>query len=99
MARRRRREIVVRFREDRQQWEVDHRDVHGRRHRPLFKTEEEAHEHAGKVAKDLQAGFNNVDDPELTLSAYIDRWLTAAKPRNKSSRRRSAAIGTCSSPT
>jgi integrase len=79
MARRRRREIVVRFREDRQQWEVDHRDVHGRRHRPLFKTEEEAHEHAGKVAKDLQAGFHDVDDPGLTLSAYIERWLTRSE--------------------
>jgi len=79
MAKRRRREIVVRFREGRQQWEVDHRDVHGKRHRPLFTTEEAAHEHAGKVAKDLQAGFRDVDDPALTLSAYIDRWLTRSE--------------------
>src|SRR5262249_44021345 len=32
-----------------------------------------------EVAKDLQAGFHDVDDPALTLSAYIDRWLTRSE--------------------
>jgi integrase len=87
MAKRRRREIVVRFREDRQRWEVDHCDVRGKRHRPLFDTEQEAHTHAGKVADELRSGLSEIDDPDLTCGAYIDRWLARAEAEGEIERK------------
>jgi integrase len=72
------RRLVVRFREDRGTWEVDHRDHNGRRHRPLFATEEQALARAAELSRSLgQAPL--VDDPDITLSAYATRWLTAAQ--------------------
>lgn len=79
MARRRRRQIVVRFREDRAGYEVDYRDVRGKRHRPLFETEEAANEHVGKLAEELRSGLRDVDDPDLTLAVYVTRWLARAE--------------------
>jgi len=79
MAKRRRREIVVRFREDREKWEVDYKDVRSKRRRPLFDTEQEAYKHANQVGEELRAGLRDVDDPDLTVGAYIDRWLMRAE--------------------
>jgi integrase len=77
MAKRPKRLIVVRFRESREMWEVDYRDRHGKRHRPLFATETEALDEAAKFRKDLEKA-PLVDDPDLTLEQYAERWLQTA---------------------
>jgi hypothetical protein len=74
----RRRQIVVRFREDRGEWEVDYRDHHGKRHRPLFETEPLALGRAAELFNTL-AQTMLVDDPDLTLSTYVIRWLAGAQ--------------------
>ena len=67
--------IVVRFRTDRTLWEVDYRDVHGRRHRPLFATEADALARAADLRKELEQGVAMVDDPDLTLRGFAEGWL------------------------
>lgn len=67
--------IVVRFRGDRGRWEVDYRDQRGTRHRPLFATEAEALEEATRRRKDLEQGIQVLDDPDLTVRGYVERWL------------------------
>ena len=74
-----RRLIVVRFRENRGAWEVDYRDSHGKRHRPLFATEAEALDRAAEVRKELEHSAPLVDDPDITLSGYAVRWLDGAQ--------------------
>jgi len=73
------RRIVVRFRENRDAWEVDFRDHGGKRHRPLFVTEEQALAHAAEVSRTLTQAVPLVNDPEITLSSYVARWLEGAQ--------------------
>jgi len=75
MTTRAKRLIVVRFRADRGRWELDYRDQHGTRHRPLFESEAEALEEAAKKRKDLEQGIPLLDDPDLTVRGYAERWL------------------------
>jgi integrase len=78
MAKRVKRLIVVRFRASRDMWEVDYRDVRGMRHRPLYRSEAEALEEAATRRKDLEQGLPLLDDPDLTVRGYAERWLTCA---------------------
>jgi integrase len=71
------RTVVPRYRADRQKWEVDYRDHHGKRHRPLLASEELALAHAADVAKTLSQTPALVDDADVTLEAYVTRWLEA----------------------
>ncbi len=78
MAKRPKRLIVVRFRESRGMWEVDYRDARGARHRPLFGSEAEALAEAATLRKDLEQDLPLLDDPDLTVRGYADRWLAGA---------------------
>jgi integrase len=75
MAKRAKRLIVIRFRDNRAMWEVDYRDRLGKRHRPLYTTEALALEKAADLRADLEKTVALVDDPDLTLEPYIERWL------------------------
>src|SRR5215470_5173372 len=75
MAKRAKRLIVVRFRENRGMWEVDHRDHLGKRHRPMYATEAEALKKAAELRKGLEKTVAHVDDPDITLEQYTSRWL------------------------
>ena len=75
MAKRAKRLIVVRFRENRAMWEVDHRDRLGKRHRPMYATEAEALKKAAELRKGLEKTVAHVDDPDITLEQYTSRWL------------------------
>jgi integrase len=75
MAKRAKRLIVVRFRENRAMWEVDHRDHLGKRHRPMYATEAEALKKAAELRKGLEKTVAHVDDPDITLEQYTSRWL------------------------
>ena len=59
-------------------WEVDYRDRHGKRHRPLFATEADALSEAAKRREDLEKTVALVNDPDLTLDQYTARWLQTA---------------------
>jgi hypothetical protein len=72
------RTVVPRFRADRDKCEVDYRDHNGKRHRPLFATEELALAYATEVVKTLSQTVAAIDDPELRLDAYVARWLDTA---------------------
>ncbi len=76
MTTRAKRLVVVRFRADRGRWELDYRDQRGTRHRPLFESEAAALEEAAKKRKDLEQGIQLLDDPDLTVRGYAERWLT-----------------------
>ncbi len=67
--------LKVRFRKDRGLWEVDYRDDTGLRHRPLFETEEKAHEHAAEVLKTLGQSIPASVDREIRLRDYAKQWL------------------------
>jgi hypothetical protein len=71
----RKRRIVVRFRDNRQGWELDYLDHSGRRRRPVFPTEQAALDEAARVSRELAQGAPSVDDPDITLVTYADRWL------------------------
>ncbi len=71
----RKRRIVVRFRDNRQGWELDYLDHSGRRRRPVFATEQAALDEAARVSRELAQGAPSVDDPDTTLATYADRWL------------------------
>jgi integrase len=75
MARRAKRRVVVRFREDRSLWEVDYRDVRGKRHRPLLATEAEALARAASERDTLEQGLPQLDNPDRTLRNYVEGWL------------------------
>ncbi len=66
--------VFVRFREDRNRWEADYRDQTGKRHRPLFETEEQAHAHALEISQTIGRGVLPVADSEISLSEYVERW-------------------------
>jgi Phage integrase, N-terminal SAM-like domain len=57
---------------------VDYRDHHGKRHRPLFETEQLALGRAAELSNTLAQALL-VDDPDLTLSTYVTRWLAGAQ--------------------
>jgi integrase len=67
--------VKVRFRKDRGLWEVDYRDGEGRRHRPLFPTEEEAHQHATEVLRTVGLLLPAVANRDITLREYAEQWL------------------------
>jgi integrase len=70
--------VVVRFRQDRRKWEVDHANPPGvppARSRPLFATEAEATEYAAKMVKRLEAGAPVADDPNMTLERAFERYF------------------------
>jgi integrase len=85
--------IVIRFRQDRQKWEVDHANPPGvgpARSRPVFATEAEAQEHAAKVIKRLEVGAP-ADDPTMTLERAFERYFRAkARKRTLAEDRRNA---------
>ncbi len=67
--------LKVRFRKGRGLWEVDYRDDSGLRRRPLFQTEEKAHEHAAEVLKTLGQSIPAAVDREIRLRDYAKQWL------------------------
>jgi integrase len=67
--------LAIRYRKDRGVWEVDYRDAAGVRHRPLFSTEEAAHEFAAEVFQRIGQALPVVEDREITLQEYAVRWL------------------------
>jgi hypothetical protein len=73
--------VVIRFRRDRQKWEVDHPNPPGagpRRSRPMFATEEEAHTYAAKVVVQLnQAATLAPDDAPLPDRSILLRDFIA----------------------
>src|SRR5260370_2929149 len=74
--------VVVRYRQGRQKWEVDYLDPRdGKRYRPLFDIESEAHERANKIAQELTDGVPVVADRDITLKDYAPQWLAARKPQ------------------
>jgi integrase len=66
----------IRFRQDRNVWEVDYRDGEGRRRRPLFASEEAPHEHATEVLRSHGLLAVPAEDREISIRAYAARWLT-----------------------
>jgi integrase len=71
-----RRRVQVRFRADRELWEVDYRDSEGRRRRPLFRTEDAAHEHATDVLRSQGLLAVPAEDREISIRAYAARWFS-----------------------
>src|SRR3989442_3872097 len=81
------RKVVVRYRKDREMWQVDYRDFSGRRCRPLFKTEGDALDEAARVRR--QMGIVQLTaNPDVTLSEYaakvLDTGLGEIDPRTRS---------------
>ncbi|MGH7399494.1 MAG: hypothetical protein ACRELW_18385 [Candidatus Rokuibacteriota bacterium] len=66
--------LRIRFRRDRKLWGVDW-DAGGHRRRPLFSTEEAAHEHATEILRSQGVLPPPAEDREITLRAYATRWL------------------------
>jgi integrase len=78
--------VIIRFRQDRGKWEVDHANPPGvgpARSRPTFATEEEATKHAAKIVERLQAGAPIADDPTMTLERAFERYFRV-KARKRS---------------
>jgi integrase len=78
--------VVVRFRRDRERWEVDHVNPRGspfRRTRRLFGSEEEALKYAAEIAPRLDAVAPPVKDQTMTLGAAFELYFEA-KARKKS---------------
>jgi len=70
------RQVTPRFRRDRDAWEVDYRDLHGKRHRPLFLDEEKAQEFAADLIKKLKSSVF-VDTTTMTLGQAFNRYFMA----------------------
>ena len=78
--------VVIRFRQDRQKWELDYFNPPGvfpRRPRPLFATEGDALDEAAKVRKRLEEGAPIADDPTITLERAFEQYF-ALKARKRS---------------
>lgn len=77
--------VRTRFRENRNQWEVDYIDNAGQRHRPLFDTEEQAKAFDAKVCKELGQGVMPVAGSAITLKDFAAKrfevWKTQLCPR------------------
>ena len=54
--------LAIRYRKGRRVWEVDYRDAAGARHRPLFSTEEAAHEFAAEVLQRAAHALPVIED-------------------------------------
>jgi integrase len=68
--------VKVRYRKQRQGWEVDARRIG--QGRPIFPTEEEAHAHALELVKDHGLGILQSADRDATLRTYYETtWLPA----------------------
>jgi len=67
--------LKIRFRRGRGLWEVDYRDTDGQRRRPLFSSEEAAHEHATGVLRSQGLLVAPGEDREISVRAYATRWL------------------------
>jgi integrase len=69
--------VKVRYRHDRQAWEVDYRDHDGRRCRPLLPTEEDALGEAAEIRKSLGQRTMLLDRPDrnITVKEYAETWL------------------------
>ena len=67
--------VKIRYRRDRGVWEVDYRDRSGQRHRPLFASEQEAHEHATEILRTSDQEIPETADRDVTIRAYAERWL------------------------
>ena len=67
--------LRIRYRKDRSLWEVDYRDAGSVRRRPLFLTEEEAHEHAREVLHGVPQALPANIDRQISLREYAERWL------------------------
>ena len=67
--------LKVRFRRDRNLWEVDYRDQTGRRHRPAFVDEEQALVRAAEIRRQLRTTTSITSDLDITLAAYAEQWL------------------------
>src|SRR2546430_2479192 len=76
MAKKITRRITPRWRADRGQWEIDYRDLSGKRHRPLFPDEEQALAYAADLAKKL-AVASPMNDPTMTLGQAFERYFRA----------------------
>lgn len=75
--------VIVRFRQTRQKWEVDHPSLSAtgpRRLRPTFGSELEAQAYAAKVAQALTDGVPIVADRDILLKDYAPKWLEARRP-------------------
>jgi hypothetical protein len=72
-------QLTIRFRKDRGGWEVDYRDIDGARRRPLFLTEEAAHEFATGVFRRAGQPLPAIQDREVTLRDYAARWLAVVE--------------------
>jgi len=59
-------------------WEIDYRDAAGVRRRPLFPTEEAAHEEAARVFQRLAQALPASQNGEMSLREYTTRWLATA---------------------
>lgn len=71
------RRINVRYREGRGAWEVDYTDAQGR-HRPLFPSEAEALEFAGKRREELERQADpDATDRTITVRVFAEQWLAA----------------------
>ncbi len=75
--------VTPRFRADRGAWEVDYRDLSGKRHRPLFADEAKALEFATNLVRQLESGVVPNDDPNMTLAQAFERYYET-KARKKS---------------
>jgi integrase len=68
--------VPVRFRRNRGKWEVDCRKVpNWGAARPLFETEAQAQAYAAEVRKHAGRGSPPLEDREITLEVYAERWL------------------------
>jgi integrase len=65
--------VVVRFRGQRNLWEVDYRDTDGRRRREGFRSEEEAYEHATEVTRRLDLQEPVPEDRDILLRDFVER--------------------------
>jgi integrase len=89
-----RRLVVVRFRQDRQRWEVDFQNPPGstyRRTRRVFGSEEEALAYAAMMAPRLDATAPPVQDQTMTLGAAFNRYFQARARKRSIDRDRASA--------
>ena len=74
--------VIVRPRQDRGKWEVDHPNpspTGPRRCRPLFATEVDATAYAAMITKQLSDGMPVVADRDIVLSDYAPKFWPLAK--------------------
>ena len=75
-----RRLVVIRWRKAKGHWELDYVGLDGKRHRPLYATEEAATEAAAELVKKLNAGLpaeGENPDVEILVKDYVPKFLKA----------------------